>query len=367
MTGQETTHDQLSRFILQHLGSLEESIRKHEHACAERNQLQERLKKMLLEREWLPILSELESLTYQTSPSHQSSTVETQISACEAEIEELKERIRETEATVEGHERKSKSSKSVITTKVKLLEEEIKTVREKKEQKVISETQKALKSAEMKLQYKNQQIEDLENKVKELEAQLLVRQSTKQNKLKNLFKRKSRKSKLFSSPDSAIYEVASLPSKSLTQYAREQYQSLYAPCSLPDIAYDERFFGDENHVYRELSAPIQNTGKQFQTSYASKFSTCLHSSLPPIPVTQNDYYNIFPKDEEIENQSTSHYETIDFGYETKSESDDFITVTGYGSEPEEDRILVTLLKPQFNSTAVTVTIVGNTPSCAASV
>ena len=123
--------DQLSRFISQHLGSVEESIRQHERACAGKSQLEEDLKTKSQEIERLK--SDLEVLKCQTTLSYQISTAEKRVSASEAEINELKRRMTEVESDIEDQERKLGHGKSAIIVMVELLAEQLQTMKERRE------------------------------------------------------------------------------------------------------------------------------------------------------------------------------------------------------------------------------------------
>lgn len=240
---------QLSRFISQNLKILEESIRQQGRTCTEMNQLQDDFERKSQEIE--RSRHELDILSYQMPPSHRIFAVQRRISATEAEVNQLEERMIEVKAIIEDYERKSRSIKNAIskslegyetvkdsetaqlealqskmvTLEKKLLmvteakDNEIKScktrlkhqriklttehraVYEKQERhfmKTLRETegrcQKALRSAETQyvaeLRSKNQKIENLESKVQKLEAQLSVRQSTVQSKVINWFRRK---------------------------------------------------------------------------------------------------------------------------------------------------------------------------------
>jgi chromosome segregation ATPase len=213
------------------------------------NQLQDDLKRKLQELE--NSRCELDILRYQMPPSNRMLAVESRISATEAEMEELEERKTEVKAIIADYGRKSRNimkaiseyldeyqtmkdseaaqlevlqnemvalEKKLITMteakddeikscKIRLKHQRIKLTTEhtavcekqerhfmKRLREIEGRCQKALRSAETQhvaeLRSKNQKIENLESKVQKLEAQLLVHQSSVQNKLKNLFKRK---------------------------------------------------------------------------------------------------------------------------------------------------------------------------------
>ena len=105
------------------VGRLEDSIRQHERACAEKNRLEEDLKSKSQENEKLK--NELEVLKCQTTPLYLLSATESRLSGSEAEIKELKRRIEEVESVIEDHGMKLKRGKSRMSMEMKALFEQL--------------------------------------------------------------------------------------------------------------------------------------------------------------------------------------------------------------------------------------------------
>ena len=102
------------------VGRLEDSIRQHERACAEKRQLEEDLKSKSEEVEKLK-----HELKYQTPTSLIIATTESRISANEAEIMELKSRIEEVEFVIEDQGMKLKRSRNKMGMEMKALFEQL--------------------------------------------------------------------------------------------------------------------------------------------------------------------------------------------------------------------------------------------------
>ena len=423
MTGHTTDH--LSRFILEHLGSLEDYTRKHEHACTERNRLQEQFKIKSQEVEGLR--SELATQKYGTPLLHLISTTETQISSSEAEIKELKERMKEIEAIIENHERKSRNTKYAITTQMKLLEGELKEVRER-EQVALSLTEieerchKVLKSAEMELIKK---IEDLESKIRTLETQLSVYQRTKQSEgeLKATKERKeheqaalseiekSYQKSLKSAEMELIKKIEDLESKistletqlSVYQHTKQSEGELKATkerkeheqAALSEIekSYQKSLkdaemeyateLQNKNEKIKDLESKIemleaqllvcQPTKQVRQSTKRNRLRKWFKRRKSNIPEPHYDHLPLKYQAQKAEEQDQISYipiappplyfQTMDFKdnihYESEvlqreTNSDDSVTVTGYGSEPEDDGVLISLLDIQLTDSITTV-------------
>lgn len=368
---------QLSRHISQHLGSFEDFIRQHERACAEMNQLQEDLKRKSQEIE--RARCELEVLRYRIPPSHQTFMVESLVSTSEAKIKELEKRMIEVKANIEDYGRKSKSSKSAIAelleedqtvrehemaalleaqqrqmailenkllTATRVKDDEIKRYKtrlnlqriklttehreacEKQEmyymkslREIEGRCQKALKSAETQhvteLQSKNQKIGDLESKVKKLEAQLLVRQSTVQKRFRKWFRRKK----------STIIDESK--------------------CS--GTVQKSDLSGELTNDSEPPKYLIHPTKVQDQASHASTIS-------PPFYYDQYSLHSLpamhFREILEQEGQDQSNpYHTSPNQVISPQESED--SAKGYRSEPEDDDIAL-LLNPRIDSTTAVV-------------
>ena len=360
--------------LSQHLRSFEDSVRQHERACAEMDQLQDDVwrKSQELERS----RCELEVLRYRMPPSHRISMVETQISTSKAEIKELEKRMKEVEVTVADYGMKLKSYKGAIA---ELLEED-RMVREVAlieaqqaqmaafEKKLVSVTkakddeirrckthlnhqrikmicehratierqelyhsriareiegryQKALTSAETQyiteLQSKNERIRDLESKVTKLEAQLLVRQSSIQKRIKKWFKRKRR------TTDDSKHS-------GMVQRVR---------------------VGELTSDYQLSKYPIHTTKEQDQASFhASTISPPSyydqHSlrSLPAMHFREMQSLALVPYEQDQSNANRII---------SPQESEYLYFAEGYGSEPENDDIAL-ILNPRIDSTTAAV-------------
>ena len=103
------------------LGKFEESIRRHERACAEKNLLQQRLKTKSEKYEKLK--HELEVLKNQnektSSVRDDMDRAQSRISACENGISNLKTRIKELEETIEEQDMQARRSQNVVTIQTK--------------------------------------------------------------------------------------------------------------------------------------------------------------------------------------------------------------------------------------------------------
>ena len=105
------------------LGRLEDSLRQHERACAEKNLLEERLKKKSEKCERLK--NELEALKSQTQEAASThkyvANVQGRLSACESGITNLKTKINELENTIQEQSMQAKRGRSTVLTKTKEL------------------------------------------------------------------------------------------------------------------------------------------------------------------------------------------------------------------------------------------------------
>ena len=99
-------------------GRLEDSIRQHERACAEKRQLEEDLKSKSEEMEKLK-----HELKYKIL-ANLIATTENRISASEAEIKELKNRMEEVESVIEDNGMELKRGRSKLSIKMKALLEQ---------------------------------------------------------------------------------------------------------------------------------------------------------------------------------------------------------------------------------------------------
>ena len=97
------------------LGRFEDSIRQHEHACAEKKLLEERLKVKSEKCERLK--GELETLKHQNQEL--ASNTQSRIAACTNQIENLKKRIEELQKTIEEQGMQARRGRNMIITETK--------------------------------------------------------------------------------------------------------------------------------------------------------------------------------------------------------------------------------------------------------
>ena len=98
------------------LGRLEDSIRQHERACAEKNLLEERLK--VKSEKYKRLKEKLESLRAQ---NQEAANTQSRISACTIQIENLKKRIEELQKTIEEQGMQAKRGSNTVITQTKKL------------------------------------------------------------------------------------------------------------------------------------------------------------------------------------------------------------------------------------------------------
>ena len=100
------------------LGKLEDSIRQHERACAERGSLEEELKKKSREHEI--IKQEFEALKNQAQEASSiQSSLQGKIADCEQEIETLQAKVKKLEHTIEEQGMKIKRGRNIVMLKTK--------------------------------------------------------------------------------------------------------------------------------------------------------------------------------------------------------------------------------------------------------
>ena len=121
------------------LGRFEDSIRQHEHACAEKKLLEERLKVNLEKCERLK--GELETLRGQNEKL--AGNTQTRITACTKKMENLEKRIEKLQITIEEQDIQARRGRNTVITKtekiiVQLVEQEIRR-REEENQRVDGE------------------------------------------------------------------------------------------------------------------------------------------------------------------------------------------------------------------------------------
>ena len=184
------------------LDKLVESVRLHEKACTEKILLQEQLKSKSEENEKLK--EELQELKSKTQEETNLTSITSQrISACEAEIAKINERIETVESTIEDQGMSVKRGKSVIDIKMKeflqTVEQDRKTLENKFEEKkyevmkLEKECRESEKDFETKLKEKDKEVhalhkkyekerDELKLKVKDLEHKVALQEKDIQNK-----------------------------------------------------------------------------------------------------------------------------------------------------------------------------------------
>ena len=148
-----TIHTQL-------LGRFEDSIRQHEHACTEKNLLEQRLKAKSEKYEKLKHDHEaLKSQTKEISASIQDDMDRAQhkILACESRIMDLKTRIKELEKVIEEQDMQARRGRDTVTTRTVDFFTQL----------AKQETEKAVKMKEKELKL---EIHERELRIRELEA-----------------------------------------------------------------------------------------------------------------------------------------------------------------------------------------------------
>ena len=163
----------LQQIPVTYLGRLEESIRQHAEACVEKRLLKEQLEYKSEENEKLK--KELQELRRKNQEETDLASVTSQrISACEAEMAQLKEKIDAVESTIEDQGMRMKRGKSVIGIKMKeflqAVQEERNTFEKKLEEKKDEVMQahkkwrESEKEFETKLKEKDDEVQALHRK-----------------------------------------------------------------------------------------------------------------------------------------------------------------------------------------------------------
>ena len=169
---------------------LEESMRQHAVACAEKNMLENKLQ--LKSEEIEQLRAELRNLTRRESDLN-SESAEGKISACESEIADLKQRIKKLESTTEEQDMGVKRSKYTISMVFNNFIQDIKDERNKLVRQLSennAKLAKAEKQHEANLKEKEQAVADMrakhknEIKVKDLEHKVAIQD--KDLKIKDL-------------------------------------------------------------------------------------------------------------------------------------------------------------------------------------
>ena len=148
------------------LGKLEDSIRQHERACAERGSLEEELKKKSREHEILK--QEFEALKSQArEASSIQSSLHSKIADCEQEIETLKAKVKKLEHTIEEQGMKVKRGRNIVMLKTKKIlavvaqKSQAEAWEKAKEEMETKEREFTLTLQEMKLQIKELELNSM--------------------------------------------------------------------------------------------------------------------------------------------------------------------------------------------------------------
>ena len=158
------------------LGKLEDSIRQHEHACAEKKLLEERLK---VKTETCEILKgELETLKGQNQEL--ASNTQSRITACTKQIENLEKRIKELQKTIEEQNMQARRGRNTIITETKKAFDHLARQSQQEIQKREEEHRAALRDAEALATKKAEE----EIKMKEREHKVVIQE--KELKIKEL-------------------------------------------------------------------------------------------------------------------------------------------------------------------------------------
>ena len=155
------------------LGRYEDSIRQHEHACAEKSLLEERLK--VKSEKCKTLKEELETLR---SQHQEAANTRSRISACTIQIKNLKKRIKELQKTIEEQGMKAKRGRNTVITQTKkmfdILVNQSQLEIQKREELIArlreSETLASKKEEEIKMKdSEHQLIQERESRKSELE------------------------------------------------------------------------------------------------------------------------------------------------------------------------------------------------------
>ena len=151
------------------LGRFEDSIRQHEHACAEKKLLEERLKVKTEKCERLKV--ELKTLRDQNQEL--ASNTQSRIEVCVDNIESLKKRIEELQKTIEEQGMQTRRGRNMIITETRGMFESLaqqsqqEIQRREEEHKATFKAKEEMKDREHKLL-----VQEKELRIRELEAEL---------------------------------------------------------------------------------------------------------------------------------------------------------------------------------------------------
>ena len=182
------TSGEIVKYQASLFGKLEDSIRQHEHACAEKKLLEERMKSKEEENERLKIELERLKLSQTTDTATSSSamveSMEGQISVFKAEMSELRERIEELKSIIEEQSMQVKRGRNAMGLDITnlmshlgfLAEKKISQVKQDNEEKE-TELLAALREKEVMLREKEEQhVKEKEQAVRKMQEELMVAQ-----------------------------------------------------------------------------------------------------------------------------------------------------------------------------------------------
>ena len=186
--GTPLTSGEIVKYQASLFGKLEDAIRQHEHACAEKKLLEERMKSKEEENERLKI--ELENLKLnQTADTATSSntmivSMEGQISAFKAEMSELLERIEELKSIIEEQSMQVKRGRNAMGLDITNLMSHLGSLAEKKISQVKQDSEEketellaALREKEVMLREKEvQHVKEKEQVIQKMQEELMVAQ-----------------------------------------------------------------------------------------------------------------------------------------------------------------------------------------------
>jgi hypothetical protein len=144
------------------LGKLEDSIRQHERACAERCLLEEKLK--IKSREHEVLKQEFEALKSQTEKASSiQSSLQSKIADCEQEIETLQDKVKKLERTIEEQGMRVKRGRNTVMLKTEKMLAVV-TQRSQAEAWEKAKEEMKIKEQELKLRIKELELDSMQHK-----------------------------------------------------------------------------------------------------------------------------------------------------------------------------------------------------------
>ena len=158
------------------LGRLEEAARQHERACADKRSLEERL--MVKTEECEKLKMEYQALQSKKSVRRDVTEAKSKIAACESEIENLKERVKEVEKLITEQDMQVKRGRNSVVLRTRdmynrIYQESHATAWEKaREEMRMKEQETKMKEQEMSMREREYKvtIQEKDLKIRELEA-----------------------------------------------------------------------------------------------------------------------------------------------------------------------------------------------------